>query len=205
MTRAPKTRPVPWLQGLLALGLICVGPRAQAERFLTAAEARRLCFPAADRFDEQVIRFTPEQVRAIEKACRLKVRNRGHRLWLAHAGTNLVGVLIADHVLGKHEVIDYAVAVSPDGRVLQIEVLEYRESYGGEIRGVRWRDQFRGKTGAAPLRLNDDIYNISGATISCRQVTEGVRRVLATFEQVVRPRLRAGDRGLSDTSLPAVR
>jgi Na+-transporting NADH:ubiquinone oxidoreductase subunit NqrC len=30
--------------------------------------------------------------------------------------------------------------------------------------------------------LNEGITNISGATLSCRHVTEGVRRVLATYE-----------------------
>jgi Na+-translocating ferredoxin:NAD+ oxidoreductase RnfG subunit len=101
------------------------------------------------------------------------------------------GVLFADHVMGKHEVIDYVVAITLEGAVRQIEVLEYRESHGGEIRGAKWRAQFRGKTSNSGLKLNKDIYNISGATMSCRHVTEGVKRVLATFEVVVRPTLPA--------------
>ena len=35
------------------------------------------------------------------------------QLWLARQGTNLLGVLVLDHVFGKHEVIDYAVAAMP--------------------------------------------------------------------------------------------
>jgi Na+-translocating ferredoxin:NAD+ oxidoreductase RnfG subunit len=105
-------------------------------------------------------------------------------------------------VLGKHEAIEYAVAVSPEGTALQVEILEYREHYGGEIRNAKWRDQFKGKTAGAKLKLNDDIYNISGATISCRNVTDGVRRVLATFELVVRPRLLATGRLQDRTSKP---
>jgi H+/Na+-translocating ferredoxin:NAD+ oxidoreductase subunit G len=160
-----------------------------AERYLTVAEAQKLCFPQAERFDSRTILLMEEQAKAVAKRSGVKVRNLGNRVWFARQGTNLIGVLFVDHVLGKHELIDYAVAISPEGKVMQIEVLEYRESYGHEIRGARWRAQFKGKTIAAKLQLNGDIYNISGATISCRNVTEGVKRVLATYELVVRPQL----------------
>jgi Na+-translocating ferredoxin:NAD+ oxidoreductase RnfG subunit len=173
---------VPLLVTLTALS-------ARAERYLTVAEAQKLCFPAADKFEEQTVRFTPDQKKAIEKQAGVKVKNLGNRLHVARQGTNVLGVLIVDHVLGKHEIIDYAVALTPAGAVAQVEILEYRESHGMEIRGEKWRQQFQGKTAAARLKLNDDIYNISGATISCRQVTEGVRRVLATYDLVLRPQL----------------
>ena len=177
--------------GVAALGLFLVlaAPNGFAERYLTVTEAQKLCFPAADRFEARVVHFTREQSHAIEKKSGVKVRNSGNRVQEAWQGNTMVGVLMIDHVLGKHELIDYAVAISPAGKVLQIEVLEYRESHGHEIRGAKWREQFKGKSAAARFKLNDDIYNISGATISCRHVTEGVKRVLATYELVVRPEL----------------
>ena len=174
---------------MIALGLSIY--IAHAERYLTAAEAQKICFPQADRFEERVHQFTADQKKAIEKQSGQPVRLRGQRYWIAHQGTNVLGLLIADHVLGKHEIIDYTVALAPDGKVLQIEILEYRESHGYEIRGEKWREQFKGKTAKDKLRLNGDIYNISGATISCRSVTDGIKRVLATFELVLRPALPA--------------
>jgi len=66
-----------------------------------------------------------------------------------------------------------------------IEILEYRENYGGEVRYAAWRGQFAGKTAADPVKLEHDIRNISGATLSCRHVTEGVRRLLALHEIVL--------------------
>lgn len=165
-----------------------------AERYLTIPEAQKLCFPQADRFEAQTVRFSAEQIKAIEKRSEGKARNTGNKIWTAWQGTNLLGVLVLDHVFGKHQIIDYAVAISPEGKAWQIEILEYRESYGGEIRGKKWREQFRGKTAGQPLRLNEDIYNISGATMSCRSVAEGVKRVLATFEIVLRPLLASSDK-----------
>ena len=177
---------------------------ARAERFLTLEEAQKLCFPEATAFEAQTLRFTPEQTKAIAAKCGLKVRNPGNRLWLARTGGAVTGVLFLDHVTGKHELIDYAVAITPDGKVRQVEILEYRENYGGEIRRPQWLEQFRGKDATARLKLTDDVSNISGATISCRHVTEGIKRVLATFEVVVRPRLpAAGGGGVPNPAAPA--
>jgi len=186
--RRPGRGTVAFWSGLALAALGILTQSARAEQYLSIKDTQKICFPAADRFEAETIRFTAEQKTAIEKKSGVKVLNRGNRLWTAWEGTNRLGVLIADHVLGKHEIIDYAVALDLSGVVLQVEVLEYRESHGYEIRGAKWRDQFKGKTAGSPLKLNDDIFNISGATISCRHVAEGIRRVLATYELVVRPR-----------------
>jgi Na+-translocating ferredoxin:NAD+ oxidoreductase RnfG subunit len=107
---------------------------------------------------------------------------RGQEIWRAMQNGKLRGFFIVDYVIGKHLVIDYAVALSPEGAVKQIEILNYRESYGGEIRNPDWRKQFVGKQPGSRFALNNGINNISGATLSCRHVTEGVQRVLATYE-----------------------
>jgi len=186
----PNVKTTPTVRLLAASFMFLVSAASvQAERYLTVDEARKLAFPAADRFEELTVRFTPGESAAIEKKCGAKPRNAGNRCLVARSGTNLLGVLFLDQVLGKHEMIDYAVAIAPDGKVLQVELLEYRESHGREIRSAKWRGQFKHKSAESQLRLYKDIYNISGATISCRNVTEGVRRVLATFEVVLKPKL----------------
>jgi Na+-translocating ferredoxin:NAD+ oxidoreductase RnfG subunit len=167
---------------------------APAEHYLSVAEAQKVCFPNADKFEAQQLRLSAGQSKTIEQKSGVKVRKTEIRFSVARKEANTIGVLMVDQAVGKHELIDYAVAISPQGKVLQVEILEYREHYGGEIRNAKWRDQFKGKTPASKLKLNEDIYNISGATISCRNVTEGVRRVLATFEVVVRPQLLAAGR-----------
>jgi len=39
-----------------------------------------------------------------------------------------------------------------------------------------------GKKPGERLRLGKDIQNVSGATLSCRHITDGVTRLLATYE-----------------------
>lgn len=173
---------------MMLAGPVGVVP-ALGEKYLTPEQALHVCFPAADRTEGRLVRFTTEQAKALRAALGRAPANNGHRYWVAWQGTNILGVLVIDHVVGKHELIDYAVAIGAAGLVQQVEILEYRESHGAQIRGVKWRDQFKGRTSRDTLRLHDEIYNISGATMSCRSVTDGVRRVLLTYDQVIRPGL----------------
>jgi hypothetical protein len=92
--------------------------------------------------------------------------------------TSSGGYFVVDRVIGKHEYITYAVGINPNGTVKQIEIMQYIESYGYEVRNASWRAQFVGKSASSPLELNNDITNIGGATLSSRHVTEGVKRVL---------------------------
>ena len=135
-----------------AVMLAIAGP-AYAVQYLTVEEAQKAAFPS--------VRFTEVQA---------------GRVWKASGG----GVFVLDHVIGKHLYIDYAVALE-GGHVKRVDILAYRESYGGEVRSPSWLAQFVGKTAASPLKVGGDIRNISGATLSSLHVTEGVKRILGAY------------------------
>jgi len=96
-------------------------------------------------------------------------------------GGTLLGFARVRNVKGKDQPITYLVAVDDHAALKDIDVLVYREPYGGEVAYEAWRKQFRGKTAADPLIVGKDIKNISGATISSHSVTLGVRKTLADF------------------------
>jgi Na+-translocating ferredoxin:NAD+ oxidoreductase RnfG subunit len=121
-------------------------------------------------------------MKAIEKDSGVRVRLATQKVWLAQRGETFLGWVIADEVLGKHEFINWALALNPDGGVRHIEILDYRETYGSQIRKDKWRGQFYGKRHGAKLKLDDDVKNISGATLSCRHITDGVKRLLSFYE-----------------------
>jgi Na+-translocating ferredoxin:NAD+ oxidoreductase RnfG subunit len=148
---------------LPAAAVMAVASPAYAVQYLTLAEAQKQAFPPATQFIE------------VEAG----------RIWKAEAGGHVAGFFVFDRVIGKHLFIDYAVALDPGGRVHSVDILQYRESYGGEVRSPSWLAQFVGKTSSAPLEAGKDIRNISGATLSSQHVTEGVKRILA-----IAPRLK---------------
>ena len=61
------------------------------------------------------------------------------------------------------------------------------ESYGYEVAEVQWRNQFKGKTATDPIKLNQDIQNIGGATLSCKHLTDGVKRIAVLYDLVLKP------------------
>ena len=132
---------------------------SHAVEYLSVGQAQKLAFPSASKF----------------------VPLEGGRSWKAFAGDRLLGLFVLDHVIGKHLYIDYAVALETSGRVHRVDILQYRESYGGEVRTESWLAQFVGKTSGSALRIGGDIRNISGATLSSTHVTEGVKRILAAY------------------------
>jgi len=155
---------------------------AFAVDYLTPEQAQMLMFPDADGFEQHAIALDPARMQALEKKAGLPARSaRWTVLQATKAGAPL-GWLVFDNVVGKFELITYAVALGVDGSVRQIEILNYRESHGAEVRLPAWRKQFAGKGGDAALKVGDDIGNISGATLSCTHVTDGVRRIVMLMQ-----------------------
>lgn len=100
----------------------------------------------------------------------------------ALADGKIVGYGIVDDVRGKAQPITYMTLIRPDASVAEVEVLVYREPYGGEVQNESYRKQFRGKRSKAPLCVGQDIQNIAGATISSKAIANGVRKILVLFE-----------------------
>jgi hypothetical protein len=137
-----------------AVAIVSATAPAYAVAYLSVAEAQKLAFPSAGLTEVQP-----------------------GRVWKASTG----GVFVLDHVIGKHLYIDYAVSLDAAGHVHRVDILQYRESYGGDVRSPSWLAQFNGKTSASPLQVGSDIRNISGATLSSMHVTEGVKRIVAAY------------------------
>ncbi len=87
------------------------------------------------------------------------------------------GWLFLDQVYGRYDVVTYLVAVGDDGKVSGLEVLVCVEGYC-EIFTREWRAKLVGATHGkwAP---EDLVPIISGATLSCVHVAEGVKKILA--------------------------
>jgi Na+-transporting NADH:ubiquinone oxidoreductase subunit NqrC len=136
-------------------------------------------FPDATAFKESNLQLSAEQMHQVEKLAGLPARSVAWRVFAAYRGDVQLGYVILDDVIGKFELISYAVAVNPDASVKQVEILAYRESHGFEIKSPAWRKQFVGKTAQSGIAIGEGIANISGATLSCAHVTDGVRRIAA--------------------------
>lgn len=176
-----------WLRFVsIPIAAVAVAGQVQAAQYLTVEQAQKLMFGKDATFQRNDLQWDEQTAAAIQQASGVRVTRNKQPVWTVTENGALVGYFIIDEVYGKHEYITYAVALDADGHVRQLEVLVYRESYGYEIRNPAWRAQFIGKKHGDPVTLEEDIKNISGATMSCRHISEGVKRLLATYENVVR-------------------
>jgi len=109
-------------------------------------------------------------------------------LLVASNGDKTLGYAIVDNVKGKDQLITYCVVVDEQLAVKDIEILAYREPYGGEVQNSSWLKQFFGKQPNDELRPGREIKNITGATISSRAITLGVKKLLALLH-IIQARL----------------
>ncbi|MDZ4815268.1 MAG: FMN-binding protein [Verrucomicrobiota bacterium] len=170
------------ITGITAASALVFPAQVFATRFLTIEEAQKQMFADAS-FLPASIKLTNDDKAKIKAITGNTPSFSVIKGWKATAGGKTVGFVYMDYVIGKHLLIDYALALNADGTVKQVEILEYRESYGGEIRNAGWRKQFKGKKASSLLLLNSDIYNISGATLSCRHLTKGIKNLLTIHEK----------------------
>lgn len=159
---------------------------AHATQYLSVEQAQKTLFAQAEAFSPADIAITPELKDRIEKSAGVRVRSSVLKVWRVEGSGKTMGWFVLDEVIGKHEFITYAVALSSAGVVQGVEILDYRETHGGEIRQPQWRGQFIGKKNGDVFKLDEDIRNISGATLSCKNVTNGVKRILATYQLALR-------------------
>ncbi|BBP02991.1 hypothetical protein TPL01_22250 [Sulfuriferula plumbiphila] len=166
---------------ILAAPLVFISTASWGNVYFSTEQAQQAMFPGA-KFTQVGLALTQEQRDALRTRSGVYEPFQENRAWAVEGH----GFFVIDQVVGKHEMITYAVGINRDGSVKQVEILEYRETYGYEIRDPAWRKQFVGKTAASPVKLNKDITNIAGATLSSKHLTDGVRRVLALYDMVLK-------------------
>ena len=162
---------------IVGLAMVSAPIIAHAKIYITVEQAQKILFPNKQLTKAPII-ITDDLQERMRVASSIRHPFQGDLIWRTADG----GWLIVDEVVGKHEMITYAVGLSSNGSVIGIEILEYVESYGYEVAEAQWRKQFIGKTAKDPIKLNQDIQNIGGATLSCKHITDGVKRVVALYD-----------------------
>ena len=95
------------------------------------------------------------------------------------------GYAFIDSQIGKHLPITFIVGITPQGQVSRVEIMVYRESFGSQVKDPKFTKQFENKTAAdiltGTLIVGAGIKHMTGATLSSKAISVGVRRNLEIF------------------------
>ncbi len=160
--------------------LACVAFAADS---MTEPEALKALFPDAT-FKSEVKTLTDAQVKDIGEKSGLEVdvaSEKTQNVNIAYVNNKVVGYVIEETTKGKWGNIVFMTAINPNGSVKEVVVLASNEKKGKPVTQPHFLNQFVGKTLADKLEVKKDIQGISGATISSRAMTKGVKKVLNVF------------------------
>ncbi|HHT9160213.1 MAG TPA: FAD:protein FMN transferase, partial [Candidatus Brocadiaceae bacterium] len=166
----------------------------QLQAYLTEEQALSLVFPECDEILTDEFVMSPEEKSSLEKLLSRRSYEDGFRVYIGKKKGILQGYAIITEEIGKFHPFTFVVGVGTDGKISNVAVLVYRESRGGEIAKKRFLYQFMGKSFKNPIRINKDIINITGATMSVQCMCAGVRKVLAVVDEYYL----SGKRNVSD-------
>ena len=159
------------------LAIVGAALPAHATQYFTPTTVLTSFFKGAEHVRHRSITLSDAEAAEIGKQLGQGPIPKGWSVYFPEAGGQRTdGFAILDHELGMHENIDFAVRFTGKGAVDLVEIMEYREAYGDEVRAERFRKQFVGKTAKDPLVAGKDIQIITGASISSRSMALGVKR-----------------------------
>ena len=156
---------------------------SMAEVFMTEDEGVKVMFPKSERVRKDVITLNPERKNQIEERIGWKFPEEAFEVYIGETGARVDGYAMVQNTIGKHKPMTYMVGVDGQGTISDIELLVFREARGSEVRQKRFNSQYEGKTVLDPVRINKDIINISGATMSVRSMSAGIKRVLVLVDE----------------------
>ncbi len=174
--------------GLLApLLLAAQSGGFQTEVYLNVEEAPKTVFPEADRWERKDIPVTAamrQRLKQLVGRAKPTIWEALYITFIASKDGQVIGYAVICEEIGKHRPITFIAGVTPDGKVKDVAIMMYREPQGGEIRRRSFLKQFSGKHLSNPIMPRQDILSLSGATLSVRAMSRGVRKALAVVQAV---------------------
>ncbi len=156
---------------------------SHAEVFLSEEEAVKIILPQSERVRKEMLQLTQEKKDLIEQRIGWKFPEQAFEVYVGETGDTIDGYAMVHNTIGKHKHMTYMVGVDSNGACSDVELMVFREARGSEVGRKRFNVQYEGKTVLDPIRINKDIINITGATMSVRSISAGVKRVLVLIDE----------------------
>ena len=151
--------------------------------YLTEEQALQEVFPHCDEILFNVVPLTKDEKSQLQNRLRRKIYEDFFVVYMGVKAGEVTGYAIITEEIGKFHPYTFIVSVDLEGKIDKIAILVYRESRGSEIAKKRFLYQFKGKSLKNKIRINRDVINISGATMSVVTMCKGVKKILAVIDE----------------------
>jgi electron transport complex protein RnfG len=164
----------------VAAGIIMASVYAKTSPIKAAAEKRE---------KEEALKKLMPEADTIKEAGKWEPFRKHAEYYEAMKGGKVEGYIASTYGKGYSSYINILVAVDPSFKVKQISILEHGETpgLGDEIEQEYFRKRFEGKSldqlVVVKVEGTDKIQAISGATISSRGVTNGVKEAVKFLKE----------------------
>jgi H+/Na+-translocating ferredoxin:NAD+ oxidoreductase subunit G len=170
------------LMFLTLTSLMVLAPLLVAEQYLTEAQALKIAFPQSQSVTAETRVISDDDRQEIKKRYGIEIPSTSARIFSGRSDSKVDGYAVIANEIGKSEPITFIVAIDPLGKVQAVAIMEFRETRGWEVKEPRFLRQFHGKKSTDHLRVNDDVINLSGATLSSYAVAKGVKKAVVLVD-----------------------
>src|SRR5215470_11718290 len=167
---------------LTTAALVATAVPASAEVYLTESQALGVVLgeKAFVRREQKILEA--DLRRKLQQSSNLRFPESTFSFFIATQDGKPTKYAVVMNEIGKTEPITFMVGMSPEGKVTEVVIMEFRENRGWEVKEKRFLNQFRGKTVRNAIRVDEDIINYTGATLSSKAVARGVKRSLLLLD-----------------------
>jgi Na+-translocating ferredoxin:NAD+ oxidoreductase RnfG subunit len=169
----------------LLVTLAAMLPATAAGRVLYGKkEALAQVFPDADRIEKITTILTDEQLAKVRELSGAEGEDKIVTWHVGHRGDQVLGYAYFESHTVRTLPETLLVVVAPSGEVRNLLLLAFYEPPEYEP-SERWLGQFDAAKLGPDLRVARRIHGITGATLTARAVTRGVRKALALYQVLV--------------------
>jgi Na+-translocating ferredoxin:NAD+ oxidoreductase RnfG subunit len=159
---------------------------AMAKVFASQNQALAEAFPEATRIERKTLLLRGDDVEKITAITHQDVTSKIVVIHTAYRDDELLGYAQIDVHNVRTQPEAFLVVLTPEGEVRSVRVLAFHEPLD-YLPTESWYAQFAGKTGQDGLRVGRDVHAVAGATLSAHAAADGVRRMLAYWQVLLKP------------------
>ena len=153
--------------------------------FYAKDEALKVAFPEADRVEMRTFILKDTEVQKAEQLARTRIESKLFTFYVGKKAGAVIGYAAIDTHTVRTLPETFMVVLSPEGRVRTALILAFHEP-PEYLASERWLKQFQDKELSSELGIGRDIAGIAGSTLTSQAIGQGVRKVLALFQILIK-------------------